>query len=271
MKITGKEISGWIMLICAGWIFISLTHKPVTIFMAGDSTMADKPFYKDVKDSVEGLIYREAFLERGWGQLLPEYTDKNTLVKNYAQNGRSTRTFREEGWWDSISSQVQPGDLVIIQFGHNDESTNKPNRYTTPEQFRENYLFFIQDLRSKGANPVLCTPVCRRRFNESGELLYSHGKYPDIIRKLAKETHAPLIDMEKLTFKWMSDAGADPSRKFYHKLKPGISKLFPNGLDDNTHYNENGARTVAGFFCKEARKQHIKLITDHLKNPTFQK
>lgn len=232
--------------------------------MAGDSTMADKPLVKQVEDSLTGETIEEVFLERGWGQLLPELISEKGQVVNYARNGRSTRTFIEEGLWTELINSTAPGDFVIIQFGHNDGVITKKS-YTNPAQFRLNFIAFVNEVKAKGAYPILCTPVARRRFDDKGVLQPTHGEYPDIIRSVAAQEEVPLIDMEALTSQWLQEAGVEGSRQYFHKLPPGVSRLYPKGLDDDTHFNEQGAREVAQMFVNEVKKQKIKQLIQLLK------
>lgn len=245
-------------IIVAGIILLSSSPKQIKILMAGDSTMADKVLVKTVKDSISGTMLEVPFLERGWGQLIPEFINEKAVVLNYAKNGRSTRTFIEEGLWTELINNTQKGDFVIIQFGHNDSSLSKGERYTNPTQFRMNFTAFVQELKAKGATPILCTPVARRKFNDKGELEPTHGVYPDIIRKVAIQQKVVLVDMEKITSQWLREEGAENSKKYFHKFAPGVSPLYPKGLDDNTHFNEAGARKVAAFFVQEIKKQKIR-------------
>ena len=247
-------------------IFIGFSPKPVKVLMAGDSTMADKDLTKTVIDSLTGKTYTEPFLERGWGQLLPEFLNKNAIVKNYAKNGRSTTSFIAEGLWTELLKNTEKGDFVIIQFGHNDESIEKVGRYTNPAQLRLNFIAFVAEVRSKGAIPILCTPVDRRNFNSDGHLVPTHGIYPDIIRGVARDYHVSLIDLEKLTSEWLQKEGVQSSKKYFHKIAPGVSRLYPKGLDDNTHFNEAGARVVVEMFIKEVRAQKIKGFEKILRN-----
>jgi len=232
--------------------------------MAGDSTMADKPLFKQLEDSLTGESMEEAFLERGWGQLLPEFISAEGTLLNFARNGRSTRTFVEGGLWGELYDQVSPGDLVIIQFGHNDGVITKRS-YTNPAQFRLNFVAFVNEVKAKGGDPILCTPVARRRFNDEGMLEATHGDYPEIIRSVAAQEEVPLIDMETLTSQWLQEAGVEGSKQYFHKLPPGVSKLYPKGLDDNTHFNEQGAREVAQMFVNEIKKQKVKQLIHLLK------
>jgi len=246
-------------------VFIASKNRPIHIFMAGDSTMADKLFYKNITDSLTGDISQEVFLERGWGQLLPEFFSENVIVKNIAQNGRSTRRFIEEGWWDKLIQDVQKGDYVVIQFAHNDGAIDKPDRYTTPEDYRKNLIRFIDETRAKGANPIICTAVMRRKFDSAGKLIDTHGVYPVISREVAKEKKVPLIDMQKQTTEWLEQEGIAKSSQYFHKFAPGVSKLYPKGLDDNTHFNEKGARIAAGFFVEGLKTLNISGLTKELK------
>src|SRR5207237_3006653 len=139
---------------------------PITIFLAGDSTMAQK--------------LPEKRPETGWGEILGQYFDeKKVVVDNRAQNGRSTKTFISEGRWQAIIDALKKGDYVFIQFGHNDESKEKGERYTPPEDYRKNLIKFIEEVRAKKANPVLLTPVMRRRFDKDGKFYDTHGEYHD--------------------------------------------------------------------------------------------
>ncbi len=255
----------YLILIATLCVFISAKNRPVHIFMAGDSTMADKPFYKNVTDSFTGDISQEIWRERGWGMLLPEFFTENVVVRNIAQNGRSTRRFIEEGWWDKLISQVQKGDYVVIQFAHNDGAVDKPDRYTTPEDYRKNLIRFIDETRAKGGNPIICTAVMRRKFDAAGKIVDTHGVYPVISREVAKDKKVPLIDMQKQTTEWLEKEGVAKSKMYFHKLPAGESKLFPKGLDDNTHFNEKGARIAAGFFVQGLKEQKITALTNELK------
>ena len=252
------------LMVIVCFLLVAASKRPVHIFMAGDSTMANKPFYKNVTDSLTGEITQELFLERGWGQLLPDFFTDKVLIKNLAQNGRSTSSFRDEGWWGKIMAEIQLGDYVVIQFGHNDSSLTKKNR-TTPDEFKANLMRFVDEVKAKGGNPVLCTSVARRKFDAAGVLVDTHGVYPDITREVAKDKKVPLIDMQKSTSAFLTAEGLAKSKQYFHKYDPGVSKLFPKGLDDNTHYNEKGARVAAGFFVDELKTQKIKALTTLLK------
>src|SRR5436190_4224615 len=166
------------------WPATVFAQGPVTIYLAGDSTMAQK--------------LPEKRPETGWGEMLQQFFDeKEVKVENHAQNGRSTRTFISEGRWTNIIEKLVEGDYVFIQFGHNDESKEKVDRYTPPADFRANLVRFVNEVRARQAIPVLLTPLMRRRFDAGGVFFDTHGEYPDIVRAVATEQKVILIDMHR--------------------------------------------------------------------------
>lgn len=231
-------------------VFSASNNRPVHIFMAGDSTMALKPLSKTVWDSIAGDSVTDKFPERGWGQLLPEFFNENVVVQDYAQNGRSSRTFIEQGWWQKIINEMQAGDYVVVQFGHNDEAQTKPDRYTTPEQYVENLTRFVKEVRAKGGKPIICTSVVRRRFDKAGNFLDSHGVYVDLARQVAKDNNVLMIDMYEKSKRHLVDLGVENSTALFLHVKPGVTKVFPEGRIDNTHFVEGGARKMASFFVE---------------------
>ncbi|MBN2765704.1 MAG: family 43 glycosylhydrolase [Paludibacteraceae bacterium] len=246
-------------------VLMSARQRPVQVFMAGDSTMANKVFYKTMTDSLTGEMTPVPFAERGWGQYLSDFFSDDVVVRNIAKNGRSTRTFISEGLWAQIISEMHKGDFVIIQFGHNDSSLEKKDRYTSPEDYRANLLRMIDEVKAKGGNPVLCTPVARRKFDKDAKLVDMHGVYPDIVREVAKAKRVPMIDMQKYTSEWLSAEGVSVSRQYFHKYAAGQNPLYPKGLDDNTHFVEKGARRVASFFINGIKENNVSGLTKLLK------
>ena len=250
-----KHILKFLAAVLVVVVFVSAKSRPVHVFMAGDSTMADKPYYRNITDSLSGVITQELNLERGWGQFLPELMSDEVIVKNFARNGRSTKSFRAEGLWDKIMSEIQKGDYVIIQFGHNDSSLTKSAR-TTAEEYKANLEKYVDEVKAKGANPILCTSVARRKF-VAGKLIDTHGVYPEILRRVAKDKKVPMVDLQQKTTEWLSAEGEKNSKQLFHKLAVGQSAAYPKGLDDNTHFNEKGARKVAELFVEGVKELKI--------------
>ena len=198
--------------------------------------------------------------ETGWGEMLQDFLDTAAVrVENRARNGRSTRTFIEEGRWQEIADSLHAGDYVFIQFGHNDESKDKTDRYTPPADYRANLIRFVSETRLKGANPVLLTPVMRRRFDRDGAFRDSHGEYPDIVRAVAAEMQVPLIDMHRKTEQLLKLFGPEASTALFLQLPPRENANYPNGIQDNTHFSPFGARIVASLAVEGIRETHLEL------------
>ena len=214
--------------------------------MAGDSTMA----IKQVKD----------FPETGWGMPFSIFFNESVSVINLAKNGRSTGTFIKEGLWEQITTDLNAGDYVVIEFGHNDESKSKGDRYTTPKQYKQNLLNFISDVRAKKANVILMTPVTRRYFDEDGIIKETHPIYSDLVREVASETNVDFIDMDRVTQQHFQSMGELNSRLRFMQLEANAHPNYPKGISDNTHFNELGAREVAQLVLSELRKINHPLV-----------
>lgn len=209
---------------------ISAGRRPVTLFMVGDSTMADK----------EEL---EASPERGWGQLFPTYLTGNIVVQNHARNGRSTKSFIDQGRWEEVMKRAKKGDIVIIQFGHNDAKKEDPARYSTPENYAKNLTNMVNEARAKKMHVVLCTSVNRRDF--AGDTLrQTLGDYPDAARSVAEELGVPLLDLERTSRQWLETLGDEASKAYFMNVVPGECTKYPEGKIDNTHLREAGALEI---------------------------
>jgi lysophospholipase L1-like esterase len=224
-------------------VLVSFTppgKKKVRIWLAGDSTMS-------IKET-------KAYPETGWGMPFVHFFDSSIKVENIAKNGRSTKTFISENLWKKIMDGIGEGDYVFIQFGHNDESISKAERYTTPEEYRTNLLKFINETRSAKAVPVLLTPVSRRKFDSSGKALQTHAEYSPIVRDLALKEKVAFIDLDKLSLELYQKFGAEKSKLLFLQLQPGEHPNFPEGKNDNTHFNELGARLIAQLVLSSIRE-----------------
>jgi lysophospholipase L1-like esterase len=224
-----------IVFLC--FFFIS-AGKPgkVNIWMIGDSTMAPKS--------------AQAYPELGWGEGLRNFVTKKAEVHNHAVNGRSTLSFINEGRWQAVLDSLQKGDFVIIQFGHNDEKTD-PERHTDPfGSFKDNIRKFVEEARSKGATPIVCSSIVRRHFDAEGHLKDTHGDYIGAAKEIATESDAPYVNMEALTRQLVSDMGAEKSKEIF---------LFTENKQDSTHLNVNGAGLVAGLFVQNAKQQQLPI------------
>lgn len=253
-------------------LFIILTAfspagRNITIFTIGDSTMANK--------KLEG-----GNPERGWGQMLSRYFTDGITIDNHAVNGRSSKSFIDEGRWDNVLSKIQKGDYVFIQFGHNDEKDD-PKRHTDPgTTFDANLRKFVEETRAKGGIPVLFNSIVRRNFGKSGadavadavkqddirngidpkapkevieegaKLIDTHGAYLDSPANVAKELNVAFIDLNSLTHKLVEDLGPEKSKELYLWVQPKTVPALPDGREDNTHLNVHGASIVAEMAAK---------------------
>lgn len=206
--------------------------RPVfTIFMIGDSTMANK-------DTAGGNP------ERGWGMMLPCYLSGEVRIDNHAVNGRSSKSFIDEGRWDRVLAQVKKGDYVFIQFGHNDEKTD-PKRHTVPGgTFDDNLRRFVNETRAKGGIPVLFNSIVRRNF-VGDTLRDTHGEYLESPRQVAREMGVTFIDMNRITHEFVQGLGAEESKKLFMWVQPNTVPALPQGREDNTHLNVYGGKIVS--------------------------
>jgi lysophospholipase L1-like esterase len=212
--------------------------EPVTVFLIGDSTMAEYP------DPAHNPLH-------GWGQELQRYFDEGVRVRDLAVSGRSTKSFLDEGRWDAVLRELKPGDYVLVQFGHNDQKVNDPKRYTNPYTgYRHNLERLVDETRARGATPILASSIVRRKFNEAGTLVDTHGAYPFVTRVVAEQRHVPFLDLQRLTEELVASYGPEKSKEIYLWLAPGESPLYPEGSRDDTHLSPEGARLFAGLAAR---------------------
>jgi lysophospholipase L1-like esterase len=229
---------------------ISLINaQETTIYCIGDSTMADK---KNPEENPE----------HGWCQVLPGFFMNDVKVDNRAVNGRSTKSFIDEGRWQAVYDSLKEGDYVFIQFGHNDQKFKDSTRYTNPHTtYRHNLMRFVNETREKGAYPILFSSITRRKFNEFGTLVDSHGAYPLETRLVAQELKVPFIDLNYLTEKMEKDYGVKGSKELHLHFRPGNHPYYPDGKEDDTHLSKKGALLVAQMAMTELKKQRINLAS----------
>jgi lysophospholipase L1-like esterase len=219
---------------------------PITIHLAGDSTLAEK--------------LPETRPETGWGECLGDFFDQDRVrIQNHAKNGRSTKSFIDEGLWAGLVQQLKAGDYVFIQFGHNDQVKEKVGRYTPPEDYRNNLIRFVGDVRRRKAFPVLLTSVARRNFDGNGILLDSHGEYPEIARSVAAAHKVPLIDLQPKSEAVLDNYGAEASKSLFLWLDPGEHPNYPAGVQDNTHFSPRGAQIMAARAVDGIREAKLPL------------
>jgi lysophospholipase L1-like esterase len=214
------------------------------LHLVGDSTMADKPDPP------------EQHPERGWGQLLRAFMHEPARLVNHAANGRSTRRFVDEGRWAHVLTQLQAGDHVLVQFGHNDQKADDPARFADADtDFKAFLRRFAADVRGRGAVVLLATPVARRRFDRAGRIENTLGRYPQAVREVAAELGTPLIDLQSLTARHLEALGPEASKAEFMWIEPGRWPALPQGRRDDTHYVERGARATAALAARALAEQ----------------
>ena len=264
-----KSIFLIISVICG--LTAAMPDKTTTIFVIGDSTAANK-------DTTGGKV------ERGWGMMLQNCFDADYIVvDNHAVNGRSSKSFLDEGRWDKVLSKIRPGDYVIIQFGHNDEKA-QPERHTDPgSTFDDNLARYVRETREHGGIPVLMNPVVRRNFLvkapviaddeqlrtstfsdgvkmvEGDTLIDTHGLYRVAPRNVARLMNCHFIDANQITHDLEQGLGREASKKLHMWFRPGEEPSVPQGKQDNTHYNIYGAQVVADLLA-DALCEEIPLL-----------
>ena len=239
MKKSGLIFSTLILL-----AFSLPEKKKIKIFIAGDSTAS-------IKET-------KAYPETGWGMPFVYFWDSSVTVVNKAKNGRSTKSFRNEGLWKQILDESSEGDYVFIQFGHNDEVPTKANA-TTETEFRNNLTVFVNEAKNKKLNSILLTPVARRKFDSTGKIVGTHDVYAQIVREVAAKENVPLIDMDKKGQQLYQQMGVENSKLLFLQLKPGEHPNHPEGKEDNTHFSELGARLIAQIVLKEIKELKLDL------------
>ena len=214
-----------------------------TIYVAGDSTAS---------------IYDSTLAPRtGWGQALPVFAGRGVQIQDAALSGASSKSFADLGLLDAILSTISPGDYLLISFGHNDEKADVA-RHTDPYTTYQEYLRrYIDGARLRGAHPILVTSVERRRFDADGHALLSHGEYPEAMRQLGAADHVPVIDLTTSSRALWESLGPEGTKDAFLWLDPLENPNYPDGVEDNTHFQAHGAIEVARLIALDLHRQHL--------------
>jgi lysophospholipase L1-like esterase len=243
-----------------------------TLFLCGDSTMDSRPNPK------EPLINN--FRARiGWGGSVIPYFDTSRInVENHAKGGTSTRTFMNEGYWQAILPRLKAGDFVVLEFGHNDSSdlggptargtlkstggetkqiVNKAGQIEVVHSYGWYLRRFISDIKSKGATPVVLSPVPRNYWKDKTTFNNVLLDYTRMAKEVADAAQVQYIDMNETLASQYSPMGQD-----------AVTRTFFTSLD-KTHTNPAGAKNAAKFFVGELRKSDCPLKNYLLDSPTI--
>jgi lysophospholipase L1-like esterase len=229
-------------------------NKKIKVYMVGDSTMC--------------LYDKSRFPLTGWGMPFANYFDSSVIIYNRARGGRSTKSFMSENFWKPIVENLEEGDYVFIQFGHNDAANSKdhPNRYASPEDYKKNLITYITETRNKKAIPVLVTPVTIRKFDANGIAEETHAPYSKMVAEVAVEYKVPMVDLDRKSRELVQKLGTEFSKYLYMNFEPGEEPLYPKGIHDNTHFNDFGARKMAEIVLNEIKALHLGLA-EHVVKP----
>ncbi|UJF15673.1 rhamnogalacturonan acetylesterase [Jeotgalibaca sp. MA1X17-3] len=220
-------------------------RKPV-IFIVGDSTAATK--------------LPEKKPEAGWGEYLHEYFNSEITIQNDAMNGRSTKSFLEEGLFSEVEKKFQRGDYLFIQFGHNDQKLEDSSRYTQPfSEYQDNLKWMVQAAREKEVEPFIFSSVTRRAFEQSQVDQTNLGEYPQAALELAKKMNIKGIDIFSKSCSLLNKLGEEHSQLLFLHLEPEKNVNYPEGVADNTHFNERGAKMIAELVAQELKEQSTSL------------
>jgi pectinesterase len=183
--------------------------------------------------------------ESGWGGGFRRLVTGDVEVINTAANGRSSKSFIDEGRW--TEALAKRGNYYLIQFGHNDEPGKGPERETDPKTtYRANMARYVDEARAIGARSILVTSLVRRIYNEDGTIRTTQTPYVEAVRALAVEKNVPLVDLHEITTADAEHAGDEA----WADLSPRDDK----GQVDRTHLNAKGSEVVARLLVDALRK-----------------
>lgn len=199
-----------------------------------------------IGDSTVMTYGSDKYPQAGWGQFLQLYFDNSKiLVENHAIGGRSSRSFYQEGRWTSVMNVLDSNDFVFIQFGHNDRDWTKEERYTDTTDYKEYLRIYVNDSRSKGAIPVLVSPMIMNAYSGStlrNVFIENENNYRGAMLHVAQELDVLFIDLNILSYNRINEVGMEYATKFlFFGLEPGEYPNYPDGMSDGTHFQEMGA------------------------------
>jgi lysophospholipase L1-like esterase len=187
---------------------------PIRIVLVGDSTVTD---------------------DSGWGAGFKRLATDKVEVINTAANGRSSKSFIDEGRW--AEALARRGQYYLIQFGHNDEPGKGPERETDPDTtYRANMTRYVDDVRAIGATPILVTSLVRRLYGDDGTIRTTQTPYVDVVRTLAADKKVPLVDLHAISLADAEKAG--------DAVWTDRSPRDEKGQVDRTHLNAKGSEVV---------------------------
>jgi lysophospholipase L1-like esterase len=215
---------------------------PVTIVLIGDSTTA---------------------LQGGWGPGFCADLTKNVTCIDEALNGRSSKSFIDEGAWKK--SLADHGDYYLMQFGHNDQKPN-PDRHTDPETtYADNLRKFIHESRAIGAVPVVLSPLARRTFKDGKPYNPDLKLYADAARRVAAEENVTFIDLLGLSTQVLSKLTQEQADEFdavgHADAKAENAGKAAPALD-RTHLDDKGKAVFGRIVADNLVRTQVELEPD---------
>lgn len=229
--------SAWLLGLWLALVPSAVAGALQRIYIAGDSTASEYPPQRHPRT--------------GWGQVLGEFFDRRIEVRNRAVSGRSTRDYQTLGHRDALIAELNAGDLLLIQFGHNDQKADDPLRFADADgAFRVGLESLVRLARGRGARPVLLTPVARRQFDAAGHAVDTHGRWAAAVRAVAGTEDVPLVDLGDASLRALEALGVEGSRGWYlHDSAIGLA--------DDTHFHRRGALAIACLVAEELVLQRL--------------
>jgi lysophospholipase L1-like esterase len=223
----------------------SFVEQRSTVFIASDSTA----------QTYSSAYYPQA----GWGQFINDNFTNDVLFNNRAIGGRSSKSYIVEGSFDTILSKMKANDYLLVQFGHNDASTI-PERHTDAATDFKTYLRqYVDKTREHNSFPILITPVGRRSYDANGVFKNDFPAYCNSIKEVAAEKNVPMIDLMQKSIAYYNTIGIEGSKSVFLNLPAGVYTNFPNGVQDNTHFQEYGAKQISKIVADSIKKLNLPI------------
>jgi lysophospholipase L1-like esterase len=237
---------------CVNSIQIEKTDTPITVYLAGNSTVVDQD--------------EEPWA--AWGQMIPCFFGPGVAIANHAESGLTLGSFLNSHRLDKVLSVIKPGDYLFIEFGHNDQKEKGPQDGAY-QSYTERLKLFVAKAREHGALPVIVTSTARRSFDADGKSVNTLGDYPEAARQVAKQENVPLIDLNRMTTAFYDALGVEDSKK---ALVHYPAHTFPGQdqpLADNTHFNPYGAYELAKCIVEGIKSNRLSLSNLLVNMPAF--
>ena len=220
-----------------------------TIFLCGNSTVVDQ----------------EEEPWASWGQMIPRWFTTEVAVSNHAESGLTVRSFIAGRRLEKVLSMLKPGDIVVCEFGHNDQKEHQPGDGAW-YHFQYQLKSFVDQVRGAGGSVVFATPTQRRSFDEAThtKIQETHGDFPDAMRDVAKREQVPVIELHDMTRDFFETLGFEGSKKALVHYPAGTFPGQEKPLEDNTHFNPYGAYEVAKMVVMGMKRLGLPVV-QHLR------